>query len=69
MTQELRPVPTENHNLVPQFAWVKLLGFGVGALVLVGVLSLYLQPAFFGDSGNAGLGLFLKSGLWGKCPL
>lgn len=46
MTQELRPVPTENHNLVPQFAWVKLLGFGVGALVLVGVLSLYLQPAF-----------------------
>ena len=46
MTKELRPVPTENHNLVPQFAWVKLLGFGVGAIVLVGVLSLYLQPAF-----------------------
>ena len=46
MTEKLRPVPTENHNLVPQFAWVKLLGFGVGALVLVGVLSLYLQPAF-----------------------
>ena len=46
MTEELHTAPTENPNLLPQFAWVKLLGFGLGAIVLVGVLSMYLQPAF-----------------------
>ncbi|MEI7496237.1 MAG: hypothetical protein WCK66_08190 [Betaproteobacteria bacterium] len=46
MTEELHTAPTENPNPLPQFAWVKLLGFGLGAIVLVGVLSLYLQPAF-----------------------
>ena len=46
MTEELQTSPTETPNLLPQFAWVKLLGFVLGAIVLVGVLSLYLQPAF-----------------------
>ena len=46
MTEELQTAPTETPNLLPQFAWVKLLGFVLGAIVLVGVLSVYLQPAF-----------------------
>jgi hypothetical protein len=46
MTEKLHTAPTENPSPLLQFAWVKLLGFAFGAIVLVGVLSLYLQPTF-----------------------
>ena len=49
MTQERRTDHTalaENPSHLLQFAWVKLLGFGVLVTVMAGVLSLYLQPTF-----------------------
>jgi hypothetical protein len=46
MTEELHTAQTENPSSLLQFAWVKLLSFVVGAIVLAGVLSLYLQPTF-----------------------
>jgi hypothetical protein len=49
MTTERRndlTAPAENPSHFLQFGWVKILGFGVTATVLAGVLSLYLQPTF-----------------------
>jgi hypothetical protein len=46
MTEELRTAPTENPSHLLQFGWVRLTGFVVGTIVLIGVLSLYLQPTF-----------------------
>jgi len=46
MTDSLKTASVEKTTRLLRFGWVKLLGLGVVATVLLGVLSLYLQPTF-----------------------
>jgi len=46
MTDSLKTASVEKTTRLLRFGWVKLLGLGVMATVLLGVLSLYLQPTF-----------------------
>jgi hypothetical protein len=46
MTSSLQTASAEKTAHLLRFGWVKLLGLGVVAIVLVGVLSLYLHPTF-----------------------
>jgi predicted MFS family arabinose efflux permease len=46
MTDEPQNPSTDNITLPVQFGWMWLLGWGVASTVLIGVLSLYLQPTF-----------------------
>jgi len=46
MTDSLQTASVEKTTRLLRFGWVKLLGLGVVATVLLGVLSLYLQPTF-----------------------
>lgn len=46
MSDEPQSASTDNTTQPVQFGWAWLLGWGVAATVLIGVLSLYLQPTF-----------------------
>ena len=46
MTEEPQNPSTDNTTRPVQFGWMWLLGWGVASTVLIGVLSLYLQPTF-----------------------
>ncbi|MBU6224079.1 MAG: hypothetical protein KGP13_04545 [Burkholderiales bacterium] len=46
MSDEPQSASTDNTTRSVQFGWAWLLGWGVAATVLIGVLSLYLQPTF-----------------------
>ena len=47
MTLEVQPVSTDiQTEPAQQLPWVKLLVWGIAVTVLLGTLSLYLQPTF-----------------------
>jgi hypothetical protein len=46
MSDEPQSASTDNTTHPVQFGWACLLGWGVAATVLIGVLSLYLEPTF-----------------------
>jgi hypothetical protein len=46
MSDEPQSASTDNTTQPVQFGWAWLLGWGVAATVLIGVLSLYLEPTF-----------------------
>jgi len=46
MSDEPQSASTDNTTQPDQFGWAWLLGWGVAATVLIGVLSLYLEPTF-----------------------